>query len=47
MKESQVKKALHKKVIFVRRVVMLRKTIGLREATMFSLQKVWALAKRL
>jgi hypothetical protein len=32
MKENQVWKALHKDVIFVRRVVMLKKIVGSRES---------------
>jgi hypothetical protein len=45
MKENQVLKALHKDVIFVRRVVMLRKIVGSRESLNVLIAKCLATCK--
>jgi hypothetical protein len=47
MKENQVLNALHKDVIFVRRVVMLKKIVGSRENLNVLIAKSLATCKRI
>ena len=47
MKENQVWKALHKDVIFVRMVVMLKKIVGLRESLNILIARSLATCKRI